>query len=134
MEYGMKIDKLIHNKHHELAQAHNLTLDQFHLLLYIARQENPRTVGEIALIFNNAQNTMSEKITRIEEKGLLCKVKDESDKRIYRVVVTEEARSLITNIKQKAGSEFVFNSLSKMKEETVDSLLNNLKELIDNLD
>ncbi len=126
-----KLDYIIHEKHHELAEEHNLTLEQYHLILYINRQQTPRTVGELAVIFRNAQNTMSEKIIRIEEKGLITKIKDERDKRINKVVITPLGVELIQSIRRKAGGEFIINAINTLTIEEIDTYYDVLGKLID---
>lgn len=133
IEYIEKVNDLIHKKHHDLAVKHNLTVDQFHLLLYLSRKSQPPTVGQIAQIFNNASNTMSEKLTRIEEKGLIKRMKDKKDRRISRIVITEKGKELIKSISYLAGKQFIFSSITNMRDESVDNLLKSLEELISHL-
>lgn len=133
IEYIEKVNDLIHKKHHDLAVKHNLTVDQFHLLLYLSRKAQPPTVGQIAQIFNNASNTMSEKLTRIEEKGLIKRRKDKKDRRISRIVITEKGKELIKSISYLAGKQFIFSSITNMRDESVDNLLRSLEELISHL-
>jgi DNA-binding MarR family transcriptional regulator len=91
------------------------------------------TVGEIAKNINNSQNTMSEKITRLENRGLVKRIKDSEDRRISRIVLTEEGRNLIDSIDKEANSKFLFNSISKMEDKDINNLLSCLENLIEQM-
>ena len=51
-----KVNNLIHLKHHEIAQQNDLTIDQFHLLIFLKRDKKLPTIGELAKKANRAQN------------------------------------------------------------------------------
>ncbi len=136
----MEIDKLIQRKHHELAQQYGLRLEQFHLLieldelmLDVGSESSAPTVGEIASSIDNSQNTVSEKITRLENKGLVTRIKDEKDRRISRIVLTDEGRSLIAAISNQANNRFLFDSISKLGDRDIDDFLECLKKLVDQM-
>lgn len=121
---------MIHERHHRLAEEMKLSVDQFHLLVYIIDQKEPLSIGRLAGVFNLAHNTMSEKLSRMEEKGLLEKVKDESDRRIHRIQLTKKGRKLIESIRHTARKEYVANALSKMEQKDLDALHKALQETI----
>jgi DNA-binding MarR family transcriptional regulator len=131
--YIRECNNIMHTKGHKLAQEYNLTYDQYHLLFYLNICENSPTISDISRKFNRAQNTISEKISRLEEKGLVCKVDDEQDRRITRVIITEKGANLIYNIKQERSNRVTYIALEKMDESQVDDLLMNLTILYNNL-
>lgn len=140
IQYKDEIDKLIHAKYHKLAQEYGLSLEQFHLLieldelmLDVDSQIKAPTIGDIAKNINNSQNTVSEKITRLESKGLVERKKDAEDRRISRIVLTEEGRKLINSIDIQASSRFLFNSILNMEDEDIDSLQECLAKLINQM-
>ncbi len=133
----MEIDQLIQRKHHELAQQYGLSLEQFHLLieldelmLDVDNESSAPTVGEIANSIDNSQNTVSEKITRLENKGLVTRIKDAKDRRISRIILTDEGRSLIDAISKQANNRFLFDAISRMKDEDIDDLRECLEKLV----
>lgn len=137
IEYKNEIDILIHRKYHELAQRYGLSLEQYHLLIELDElmlelndEVKAPTVGEIAKNINNSQNTVSERITRLENKGLVQRIKDSNDKRISRVILTEEGRRLINSIDKQASSKFLFNSISNMEDCDINDFLKCLERLI----
>lgn len=137
IEYKDEVDMLIHQKYHELAKKYDLSLEQFHLLieldelmLDINDEYKAPTVGEIAKNINNSHNTVSERITRLENKGLVKRIKDINDRRISRVVLTDEGRDLIKLIDKQASNKFLFNSLSNMEDTDINNFLKCLEKLI----
>ncbi len=131
--YIRECSNIIHIKGHQIAQEYNLTYDQYHLLVYLSLIETPPTISDISKKFGRAQNTISEKISRLEEKELANRVDDKEDRRITRVVITEKGRDLIHTIKRERSNRATFVALEKMDESEVDSLLKNLTILYDNL-
>jgi len=132
-----EIDRLIERKYHELAQQYGLSLEQFHLLielddlmLDVDGESVAPTVGEIASSIDNSQNTVSEKITRLENKGLVTRIKDAKDRRISRIVLTDEGRSLIEAISKQANNHFLYDAISRMKDEDIDDLQECLEKLV----
>lgn len=135
--YKDEIDTLIHKKYHTLAQQYDLSLEQFHLLieldelmLDVTDEGTAPTVGQIAKNINNSQNTVSERITRLENKGLVKRIKDSSDRRISRVVLTEEGRKLINTLDKQASSKFLYSSISNMEDKDINNLLKCLEKLV----
>ncbi len=128
-----ELNRIIHNNHHEIAKKNNLTLDQFHLLIFISKSDNIQSVGKLAARFNNAQNTMSEKISRLEERDLLKRVKDNRDRRKSRVIITDKGISLIDSIHYEASNEYIYSSIENMERTVVDELLFGLEDFVKNL-
>ncbi|NMB27429.1 MAG: winged helix DNA-binding protein [Tissierellia bacterium] len=131
--YIRECSNIIHTKGHQIAQEYGLTYDQYHLLIYIDLLERAPTINDIAEKFNKAQNTISEKVSRLEEKGLVNRVGDKQDRRMTRVTITEEGKNLIDTIRQERNSRATYVALQTMNESEVDSLLINLTRLYNNL-
>ena len=131
-----QLDELIHRKYHDIAQKYNLTVEQFNLLieleeLYIDLEDGPQapTVGQIASALKNAQNTMSDRIRRLENKGLVTRRADSKDRRVSRILVSDQGKELLGRIKQEAEQEFLAASLAKMREADLMALEHALREL-----
>ncbi len=131
--YIRECSNIIHTKGHQIAQEYGLTYDQYHLLIYIDLLERAPTINDIAEKFNKAQNTISEKVSRLEEKELVNRVGDKQDRRMTRVTITEEGKNLIDTIRQERNSRATYVALQTMNESEVDSLLINLTRLYNNL-
>jgi DNA-binding MarR family transcriptional regulator len=93
----------------------------------------PPTVGEIAADIGNAPHTLSERIKRLEKKGMVKKIKDEEDLRINRVMLTDKGQNLIDRIKNESNNIFIYSALEEMDEKTLGNLSNGLKQLNENL-
>ncbi|NMB07660.1 MAG: winged helix DNA-binding protein [Tissierellia bacterium] len=131
--YIRECSGIIHEKGHSIAEEYGLTYDQYHILLYLRHQTNPPSINTISEKFNRAQNTISEKISRLEEKNLVEKIDDKLDRRITRVIITEKGNQLIKTIRKERNVRIVYNALETMNEKEIDSLLSNLNKLYDNL-
>jgi len=121
------IDRIIHAKYHELAQQYDLTIEQFHLLLQLeeinlaVNAENP-TIGQIADAAGNAPHTLTDRIKRLEKKGLVEKKRDPVDQRICRITITAAGQELVTRIVTAAGGDFIRNTLCRMSGEELSGL------------
>jgi MarR family transcriptional regulator, organic hydroperoxide resistance regulator len=131
------INKIMELRWHAIAQQSNLSLEQFHLLIEldeleinVSNETQLPTVGEIANNIGNAPNTLSERIKRLEKKGLVEKIKDKSDLRVSRVALTKEGRRFIESIQSQVGKNLLNNVLEKMDDESLDNLLKNLDQLL----
>ena len=136
-KYWETINKQIRLKHRETAQKYGFTFEQFHLLieldhhseLNISADVLPPTIGEVAFDMGNAPHTLSERIKRLEKKGLVEKRRDDNDLRVVRVMLTDKGQNIINKIKNEAGNIFIYNALEKMDETSLKNLLNGLKQL-----
>lgn len=134
------VDELIHGRYHKLAKKYNLSLEQFHLLIELdelainlSDEISAPTIGDIAKNINNSQNTVSEKVNRLEKKGLVKRVKNDEDRRISRVMLTDEGRKLINAINEEASSKFLLDSISALEESDIDNLLKGLERLYEKM-
>lgn len=140
IQFKEQIDTLIHNKYHKLAKKYDLSLEQFHLLieldelmLDINDEHKAPTIGEIAKNINNSQNTVSERITRLENKGLVNRIKDSKDRRISRVALTDKGKNLLESVENEASGKYLFNAVSEMEDIYVDNLLGGLEKLVEQM-
>ncbi|CCQ97846.1 putative Uncharacterized HTH-type transcriptional regulator YsmB [[Clostridium] ultunense Esp] len=132
-DYIRECSNIIHTKGHQIAQEYGLTYDQYHLLIYLSFSEKPPTINEISKKFNRAQNTISEKISRLEEKELVSRVDDPKDRRVTRVIITERGLDLIHTIRQERSNRVTYIALEKMEKDEIENLLTNLSILYNNL-
>ena len=121
------INRTLHERHHRKAGEKGLTLEQYHLLLRVRKREQSEegkgiSIGELAGLFNNASNTMSEKLTRLENKGLVIKKKDSVDRRITRVYMTEEGSILLSKIHDSVIDDSIQSLFVKLDSDEVDNL------------
>jgi len=135
--YWEKINKSIRLKHRETSQKYGFTFEQFHLLIELDQHSefkvtadiSPPTIGEVADDIGNTPHTLSERIKRLEKKGLVEKRRDDKDLRVNRVMLTNQGQILIDKIKNEAGNIFIYNTLEQMDQKSLNNLLNGLKDL-----
>lgn len=140
IQYKRAIDSSIHAKHHELAKDYDISLQQYHLLieldeLMLEVEDGflAPTVGELSKNIKKSQNTTSEKISRLEKKGLVSREKDPQDKRVSRIQLTDQGRQLIEAISKQANNTFLYDSIAQLDDTTIDQLLKSLKLLADTM-
>jgi len=134
------IDEMVHEKHHEVAKKYDLTVEQFNLLIEldelcidVVEPINAPTVGQVADALGNAKNTMSDKISRLEKKGLIARSRDEADRRVSRILVSEKGRSILKNIRKEAAQYFVERALKRMDQDKLTHLEKSLADLCEQL-
>lgn len=66
---------------------------QFMFLLELYREDG-RSQEELSEVLNIDKGTTARAIKKLEEEGFLIRVKDETDKRAYKVYLTEEGKDV----------------------------------------
>lgn len=129
------IEEHVHLRFHKAAKEYGLTLDQFHLLVELEELEIKVTdnagpkINDIACRQNLSQNTISERVTRLEKMNLVVRVKDESDRRISRVKLSAQGKELLNKISNEADSSYVINLLGSLSDETIDIISSSVDKL-----
>lgn len=129
------IEEHVHLRFHKTAKEFGLTLDQFHLLVELEELEIkvPDNVGpkisDIASRRNLSQNTISERVTRLEKMNLVVRVKDESDRRISRVKLSTQGKELLKKISNEADSSYVERLLCILDDETIEIMSSSIDKL-----
>lgn len=72
---------------HEQIEAGHLTLTQCSLL-YILRKNGPMRVGELAAVDGVTGPTATQAVRRLESLGLVRRVRDVDDQRVYHIELT----------------------------------------------
>jgi len=141
IDYKNKIDALIHQQYHLQAQKHGLSLEQYHLLieldelmLDVPAEEPGLSIGSIAEHIGNAQNTISERISRLENKGLVQRCRDAKDRRINRVLITAEGQKIIDAIDRETASSLLVDALGVLNDAEVNEMLNMLKKVLSQME
>lgn len=140
MENQKKADMIVHENYHSPTQKYDLSLDQFHLLLELdelmldlENETQAPTIGAIAKNVNVSQNTVSERITRLEKKELVQRIEDNKDRRVSHVVLTKKGKELLKSINKEAETDFVKTALSRMTVDELKDFLRCYEKLIYNM-
>ena len=136
-KYWEKLNKQIKSKHREIALKYGLTFEQFHLLIELDHHSElklsedvlPPTIGQVANDIGNTPHTLSERVKRLEKKDLVIKIRDDTDLRVIRVMLSSDGQKLMNQIKNETNNIFIYNALKKMDQKSLDNLLTCLKLL-----
>lgn len=131
--YIRSCSRIIYERGHRIAEGYGLTYDEYHILIFLIKRDQAPSINEVSKRFNRAQNTISEKVSRLEEKELIEKIDDRLDRRVTRIIITEKGKKLIETIREERNIKIVYNALESIDEEQVDNLLSNLNKLYENL-
>lgn len=80
-----------------LKTCEDITPDQGHLLFFIKEQQMSQK--ELAKKLHITEATLSVRIKRLVEAGLVERVNDRNDKRVYRIVLSEKGKHITNNMK-----------------------------------
>jgi DNA-binding MarR family transcriptional regulator len=94
------------------------------------RLAGPLTVGEAARHMERAQSVMSEIITRLESKGLLCRLRDQRDARRVLVWLTPAGQQVLDDQAQILCSTRLQAALTRMNESDRATLFEKLELLL----
>ena len=70
-----------------------LYMREVHFVIEISSMENP-TMSEVATRLNVTQGAVTQMATRLEKKGYVIRVKDDQDKRVTTIALTEKGQKL----------------------------------------
>jgi DNA-binding MarR family transcriptional regulator len=77
----------------------------------------PLTVGEQARHLGLRRNSVSELLTRLEEKGLVARVRDERDERRVLVWLTESGRDVVSRVGQVLAPDLLARVMENLSAE-----------------
>lgn len=105
----------------------DITTDQFSTLQFI-QKNNKCTSTEIATSFGVGKSAVTAQINRLFDKGLIERVRDEKDRRIVYLYVTEKGIELV-NYTEKELYAAIGKYLAHFDEEEVKTFIYSLEEL-----
>jgi DNA-binding MarR family transcriptional regulator len=109
----------------ELAQF-NLTKEQAQVLYVLKMFGGSATMNQIASFTMRQRHSVSTLINRMENAGLVRKVKDPKEK-VYKVVMTKKGKNRYAGVTRES-IEMIFSSLSAAEKSKLVSLLNELHD------
>jgi len=93
--YIRRIGNALEKEANRNMQAHNLTLQQSHVLVMLSREENlTLPLKELESRFGAAQSTVAGLVSRLEKKGLVEALHDPEDRRIKLVRLTPDGKAM----------------------------------------
>lgn len=106
------------------ARSRGLTRAQWRMLLYLARAEGA-TQSEVAEMLDVERITLSRMVDRLAESGLVERRADATDRRVWRLYLTDKATPLVKDLTGIADEmeEIVLEPLDAEQRATLTSLL-----------
>jgi DNA-binding MarR family transcriptional regulator len=77
----------------------------------------PLTVGEQATHLGLARNSVSEMLTRLEQRGLVARIRDERDERRVMVWLTDAGRDVVSRVGQILAPDLLAQVIESMSSE-----------------
>jgi len=112
--------------------AAKLTMPQLKVLLLLARSGSA-PVSWLAARMSVSPPNITGILDRLEERGLVRRTNDPRDRRVVRIVLTDEGQQLLRELTTSGASQFQ-EVLATLPEETVQSLSTSLAALLEALE
>lgn len=98
--YAEALIQLTHTVNHvfgDASRAHGLTPQQAQLLGALTR--GPTGMTELSAALNLERSSLSGLVDRVERRGLVVRVRDDTDRRAYRAALTERGDRLAHSVR-----------------------------------
>jgi len=120
----------IHSR--KLTQHHDITGPQL-VCLHELRNAGPRTVSGLARAIYLAPSTMVGIVDRLEEKGLVARMRDRQDRRKVVVALTEAGRAMLDNAPSPVQDRLAgaLNRLPELEQVSITLSLEKVVELME---
>jgi len=100
-------------------------------LLHHLAVSGPLSVKDMCKHFDRSQAAMSERIERLVKRGLLARQADESDRRLYRVWLTELGQAQVSRESEPIDRQRVERALAALSVRDRQQLMDGLHQLAD---
>ncbi|QOR35994.1 MarR family transcriptional regulator [Clostridium sp. 'deep sea'] len=136
------LDEIHHEMYHkkkykDVATQFNMSKEQVWILWKLRRAKKRHkkeySVGQLAKMCNVAQNTMSERITRLAERGFVTRIQNPNDRRKYIVELNKSGEDLLNYIDEEHKRLFALEIEESLSTEKREMLTNLLSELVSNI-
>lgn len=92
-----RIARKIHYQVDEIFKPYGITVEQWSALKYID-EEAPLSQKDLSLLLEKNQNTVKSLVSHLEEKGLICRKADATDKRNKILQLTTKGNMVIQKL------------------------------------
>jgi DNA-binding MarR family transcriptional regulator len=104
-----------------------VTQPQVRILTMLSREDKPVTLDELAKWTLKEFNSVSTLINRMENKGLVKKIKKDGDLKTH-VVLTEKGSDLYHTKVTERSIHLIFDHLSELEKQQLDAILKNIRD------
>ncbi len=108
---------------------YDLSAIQTTIILDIYKNPNETKITDICKRLKKSTNSISPLINRLVDKGFLYKYNDPSDKRIFKVGLTEKSKSITSQIRVDV-EDYTLPIAEELTEEEISEIENSLELLI----
>lgn len=108
---------------------YDLSAIQTTIILDIYKNPNETKITDICKRLKKSTNSISPLINRLVDKGFLYKYNDPSDKRIFKVGLTEKSKSITSQIRTDV-EDYTLPIAEELTEEEISEIENSLELLI----
>lgn len=122
-----KINECINSISGDICEKHELTMLQAILLMEIYKYKSV-TIGNLAENTCIAGTNVSGMCKKLENMGLLKRVRDKQDERVVKVFLTQKGNEIVLDI-DRALDEKIIQNIDDEDEETFDDIINGIKKL-----
>ncbi len=118
---------IIKRRGRDILSSFEITTPQF-LALHVLRDQPGITMGELCEKLLLACSTATDLIDRMEKNGYLERRRDEDDRRVIRLSITEKGKNVISQVIM-ARRKYVKSILSQLTLDEIDQLVQSLEKL-----
>jgi len=108
----------------------DITPEQWNVLYYLDKS-NGMTIGELSKVAYKDFANMSRISQKLENAGFISKKRDETDKRVFKLFITEEGK-ILNNQLHDCASQSTHIALNGFDDKTKEMMVGNLKKVIIN--
>lgn len=128
-DYTRKINENINCAFSPVCEKYGLTMLQVRTLMELYKYE-PHTIGSLAECICVAGTNISAMCKKLENMGLLQRVRDQYDERVVKVVLTEKGSNIVLEM-DRLLNERISQNIPHEMEETLDDIIKGLQKLND---
>jgi DNA-binding MarR family transcriptional regulator len=121
---------LILRSENKVFGEYDISAEQHAVLMAIKYIKSPVTPSEVARWLDRNPNSVSLIVDRMTKGGLVRGIRDLSDRRSVRLVMTKKGKDIYER-STVAGWQLILDILSKMTEEEINTLVRQLEEVRD---
>ena len=118
-------------KEMDILDSLGITRSEFRVLLVLDSIEG-KSLGEIARGWSMQNSNITTNVNLLVGKGLAVKKKDERDRRVTKVLITDEGKEVRSRVTAEFN-EKINELLEKVSEEKIDAALDAVNDILDQL-
>ena len=125
------VSSVLRRQGRKILEDYEITPPQHNALVQLHRHGN-MTIGELSEVLNLAFSTATDLINRMERNGLVCREKDESDRRVVRVRILDKGEQMLSEVIIARRKYFarVLKSVPKVEQNQLVRSLRKIDELM----